>query len=143
MISRVRERGSAALVEGLLPRLLAPATTSAQPETVAHVRAMMEDTGPDAAIAALPWHDLPGDRFVAVQARQHGQVFLQPDGVERHAHVAGQQRVQAPRIGPAEAFHREEHGNRQLRSPPGLPGLPPRVVLRLADGQRGGHRTEQ
>jgi YbgC/YbaW family acyl-CoA thioester hydrolase len=52
-IEAVRQRGSAALVDAMLAKLLAPATGATKPEVVGHVRTMIADTPPEGATAAL------------------------------------------------------------------------------------------
>jgi pimeloyl-ACP methyl ester carboxylesterase len=53
MIAAVRERGAVAVVEAMLPKLLAPATASRCPELVSEVRAMMEATPVQGIVGAL------------------------------------------------------------------------------------------
>jgi pimeloyl-ACP methyl ester carboxylesterase len=52
-IQAVREQGTSALVEGMLPKLLTADTLREQPAIVSQVRSMILDTTPDAAISAL------------------------------------------------------------------------------------------
>lgn len=48
-----REKGVAAIVEGMLPKLLAPGTVAEQPELVDFVREMMLETSVDGVVGAL------------------------------------------------------------------------------------------
>jgi len=52
-IEAVRARGSAALTESMLPKLLAPSTVATRPEVVGHLRSMIAETRPEGATAAL------------------------------------------------------------------------------------------
>jgi len=52
-IEAVRARGSVALAESMLPKLLAPSTVATRPEVVGHVRSMIAGTRPEGATAAL------------------------------------------------------------------------------------------
>jgi pimeloyl-ACP methyl ester carboxylesterase len=53
MAGRARERGTAAIVEELIPKLLAPATRAGRPAIERSLRAMMESAAPAAIAAAL------------------------------------------------------------------------------------------
>lgn len=48
-----KDQGVAAIVEGMLPKLLAPATAAEQPELVEYVRDMMMETSVDGVVGAL------------------------------------------------------------------------------------------
>ena len=52
-IQSVRERGTSALVEAMLPKLLSNRTAETQPEVVAQVRSMIQGTSAEGAIAAI------------------------------------------------------------------------------------------
>lgn len=53
LAARVLNEGSSVLVEAMLPKLLGPETSSARPELVAELQAMIEGTSPEGAAAAL------------------------------------------------------------------------------------------
>jgi pimeloyl-ACP methyl ester carboxylesterase len=52
-IDSVRQRGIVALLDSMTPKLLAPATLTARPQVVAHVRSMIADTAVETAVTAL------------------------------------------------------------------------------------------
>lgn len=49
----VREKGMAALVEGMMPKLVAPATRTTHPEVVALLERLILENSPDGAVQAL------------------------------------------------------------------------------------------
>jgi 3-oxoadipate enol-lactonase len=52
-MEEVRSRGTAALVDSMLPRLLGPHARRSRPDVVAHVRSMIEETSLEGALAGI------------------------------------------------------------------------------------------
>jgi pimeloyl-ACP methyl ester carboxylesterase len=53
MMEAVRARGSAALVDSMLPKLLAARTAETQPAVLGHVRSMIDETRAEGALVAI------------------------------------------------------------------------------------------
>ncbi len=53
MAERARAEGTGAIVDGMIPKLVAPATLEERPEIVRELRAIMEEVDPEAVAAAL------------------------------------------------------------------------------------------
>jgi YbgC/YbaW family acyl-CoA thioester hydrolase len=125
-------QGAGAIAARLLPRLLADATSESQPDTVAHVRDMMERASPHAIAAALramrdraDSRDLLGEIAVPTLALGGAEDALTPPAVMRSmaAAIPGARFVEVPAAGHLAPLEQPLAVNRLVTE--FLDGLPP------------------